>query len=65
MSVLIVEERLARVDALMLAMRCTAAHGRELPGASDACAWLHLMAQDDLAKIRKSLGPEILNGDAA
>jgi len=55
MKPLLVEERLARVSALMLALRCTAADAQEMPGGSDACEWLYLMAREDLEKVKECL----------
>ncbi|HQS14410.1 hypothetical protein [Reyranella sp.] len=61
MKPLLVEERLARVSALMLALRCTAADAQEMPGGTDACEWLYLMARDDLDKIKECLGDDVMN----
>lgn len=64
MSVPIVEERLARVSALMLALRCTGIQAQEMPGGTEACGWLYLMAQDELEKAKACLGIDAMNRDA-
>lgn len=64
MKPLIVEERLDRVSALMLALRCTAPQAGELPGGTDACEWLYLMAQEDLEKVKECLDVDAMNRSA-
>jgi hypothetical protein len=59
-----VEHRLARVMAIMTAMQCvTAAKGNCLGDAADACSYLALMADEEMAKARSALDVEVLNRD--
>lgn len=61
MKALLVEERLARVSALMLGLRCTATLAQEMPGGTDACEWLYRMAREDLEKVKGCLDFETMN----
>ena len=48
----IVEERLSRLKALLLAMQCVGERGGDLPGDSgEVCGWLGAMARAELAKV--------------
>ena len=58
---MIVEERLARISALVLAMDCVADRGADLPGdVAETCAWLRMMAHEELDSIR-ALGTQVLD----
>jgi hypothetical protein len=60
----IVEERLARIHALVLAMDCVADRGADLPGdVAETCAWLRMMAHEELDSLRAGLDFKVLNSD--
>jgi hypothetical protein len=59
---LIVEERLARIKPLALAMKGVASRGGDLPAdPADTCGWLRMMAIDEVDKVKSALALEVLN----
>ena len=56
----LVEERLARANALVLALESAAQREGDFPGnLADVCGWLRIMAVEELTKVRAVLGRDV------
>lgn len=60
----IVEVRLRRIKAILVALPCVALKGDDCGGMADISAELGAMAAEEMAKVEAVLGAEVLNRDS-